>query len=361
MAVMKGFWGTGPENLSRIRVVMVDENDQNRDNGMAALIGLGCDKAMVTGCGSMAEAEKIMRQEMVDLLIIDHDPTPDATPATLTQIIHRIRHGHLGINPFVIVIVTVSSRQIKDISKLLFIGADDVVIKPLNGKVLAERVEYNAVHRRPFVVTSNYIGPDRRADDDRPSDIPQFEVPNTLLYQMTGVDQLSDMNNKAKIRATIEAISNARLEQHAQSLAVLSHLIIETSLSRFDGGERSAPTRSWLRVMLSLLRDVQRIGQNIDQHALAELACSLRQKIQQMIRRSRRANPAENASVSKDIGIALMEVDILFLRDLVDAVTMTMGMLTVPNPDICMLARSYRRHNAHPQPPTISLNLTPDQ
>ena len=360
MAVMKGFWGTGPDHLSRIRVVMVDNHDQNRDDGMNALIDLGCDAKMVTGCTVMADAEKILRQEMVDLLIIDHDPEPGASPGALTQIIHRIRHGHLGLNPFVIIIVTVSSRHIKDISKLLFIGADDVVIKPLTGKVLAERVEYNAVHRRPFVVTSNYIGPDRRADDDRPSDIPQFEVPNTLLHQMTGVDQMSDLNNKAKIRATIEAISNARLEQHAQSLAVLSHLIIETSMSRFDGGERIPPLRGWLRVMLSLLRDVQRIGNNIQHAALSELACSLRQQIQQIVRRCPK-KVADKAVFGKNGGVCLTEADIAFLRDLVDAVTMTMGMLTVPNPDIGTLARSYRRHNAHPQPPLISLKLVPEE
>lgn len=354
MAVMKGFWGTGPDHLSRVRVVMVDQDHDNRENGIKSLIDLGCAGDMVTGCPDIHSAEKILRTEMVDLLMIDHHPDPDNPIFPISQVIHRIRHGHLGINPFVIIIVTLSSQHIRDIGKLLFIGADDVVIKPLSGKVLAERVEYNAVHRRPFVVTSNYIGPDRRADDDRPSDIPQFEVPNTLLHQMVGVDQLSDANNRAKIRAAVDAITNARLEQHAQSLAVLSHLVIDTCLSRLDGAERMTPVRRWLRVMLSLLRDVQRIGHDTKNEALFALAYSMRLKIQNILRRK----PEVGVTVfGEPGGVLTTEADIAFLRDLVEAVTVTMGLMSVPNQDIPTLARSYRRHNTHPAPPSMPIRM----
>lgn len=347
MAVMKGFWGTGPDHLSRIRVVMVDDNPHSCTDGIKALIDLGCDSNMISGCESLAKAEQIMRQDMVDLLVIDHQPVPDSNAFPLGHAIHRIRHGHLGLNPFVIVIVTVSSQHIRDIGRLMFCGADDVVIKPLTGKVLAERVEYNAVHRRPFVVTSNYIGPDRRADDDRPSDIPQFEVPNTLLHHMAGVDQMSDTNNRNRIQAAIAAITNARLEQHAQSLAVLSHLVIEASLSRLESDGRSAPISSWLRVMLSLLRDIQRIARDVSNIALHDLASSMRTEIQGILRRNKAPRHK----------IILEENDISFLGDLVEAVTVTMGLMTIPNQDIPSLARSYKRHNTHPAPPSIPIKI----
>jgi hypothetical protein len=42
--------------------------------------------------------------------------------------------------------------------------------------------------RKPFVVTSDYIGPDRRQGTPRPNSAAQFAVPNTLLSKTRDPD-----------------------------------------------------------------------------------------------------------------------------------------------------------------------------
>ena len=57
-----------------------------------------------------------------------------------------------------------------------------------------ERINYLAGNRKPFVVTSEYIGPDRRSgrklkegeEADPSDDVPRIEVPNTLGAKASG-------------------------------------------------------------------------------------------------------------------------------------------------------------------------------
>ena len=273
-----------------------------------------------------------------DLIIIDQDLSPH-----IGRFIDDVRHGRYGRNPFVSLIVTTTSKDNRDIARLIRQGADDVVVKPVTARLLGERIEYVAVHRRPFIVTSDYVGPDRRLDHARPSTVEQLAVPNTLLDQLSGAPG-SRISAEDTIKNAVQAIVNARLEQHAQSLGVLSHLVLEAYFS--DGEARpgsmavgAMPVPSIgtsLRIMLSLLRDIQRIGSQVNNLAMIELSKSLRQQIQIMARHRGK----------------LSDSDIMLLKDLVEAVKMTIGVIALPNPDIHGLAKTYQKHGEQPKPPS---------
>ena len=87
--------------------------------------------------------------------------------------------------------------------------------------------------------------------------------------------------------------------------------------------------------MLSLLRDIQRIGEQLDNLAMVELARSLREQIQMIARHTGQ----------------ISDMDIMLLKDLVEAVKMTIGLTALPNPDIINLAKTYQKHGQQPIAP----------
>jgi DNA-binding response OmpR family regulator len=328
---MNGTIGPGPGTLSNARIAIAEGDDAHRTSLAETIRAIGCPN--IHEFASLAELKQGMSSgecRAPDLLILDQNLT-----SRIGDFIDALRHGRVGNNPFVVVIITCEPTDGRQITSLLRQGADDVVVKPISSRTLMERIEYVAVHRRPFIVTSNYVGPDRRIDDDRPTAAARFQVPNTLLQHLTG-DHGSGVNAADSIRETVEAIVSARLEQHAQSLGVLSHLLLEAHFGRRAPLSGSPlPARAWFNVMLSLLRDVQRIGNEVRNPALVELAKTLRQQIQTLARRHD----------------SLHEQDVNLLKDLSEAVTMTIGMIELPNPDITGLARTYQKHGQQPKPP----------
>ena len=336
VAIISSPIGPGTAAFGNAQILIAEQNGPERNRLIGILRDMGCEH--LHACESLDSVkEKIGRAVSddhdgfsPDLIIIDQHLSPH-----IGRFIDDVRHGRYGRNPFVSLILTTTSTDSRDITRLIRQGADDVVVKPISGRLLGERIEYVAVHRRPFIVTSDYVGPDRRLDDDRPSTVDQLAVPNTLLDQLSGATA-SQGDTNTTIKDAVQAIVNARLEQHAQSLGVLSHLVLE---AHFDGGsdsaQKSQPMGTSLRIMLSLLRDIQRIGSQVKNIAMIELSRSLRQQIQGIARH-------------RD---GLTEADIMLLKDLVEAVKMTIGVIALPNPDIHGLAKTYQKHGQQPQPP----------
>ena len=105
-----------------------------------------------------------------------------------TSLASRIRAGELGVNPFIGTIITVWQPSEAVIRRIVNCGTDDIIVKPLSPKQIMDRVNVVAFNRKPFVVTSEYIGPDRRSgrklkegeEADPSDDVPRIEVPNTL-------------------------------------------------------------------------------------------------------------------------------------------------------------------------------------
>lgn len=337
LAIISGTIGPGSGSFENARILIADSDAEECGRFTDAIQDMGC--ANVSAVNDLTTLKHILKGPetaglrpsiIPDLIIID-----EQISTSLGSFIDAIRHGRIGTNPFVVIIVTTRVAEARHISALIRQGADDVVVKPISSRTLSERIEYVAIHRRPFIVTSDYVGPDRRLDDDRPSTVDQLAVPNTLLQQMTG-NPVTDGGAGETIRGAVEAIIGARLEQHAQSLGVLSHLVLEAHFNQpLENPAHDKQVRGWFRVMLSLMRDIQRIGHQLDNIAMVELARSLREQIQSLARRHDQLN----------------DMDVMLLKDLVEAVKMTLGLIALPNPDITNLAKTYIKHGQQPIPP----------
>ena len=182
MAIISSPIGSGNAAFGNAQIVLAEPDDHERERLFDTLQQMGCDH--VEQCQSLKHLKQLLAQAnpdvsreafAPDLIIMDHQLSDQ-----IGNFIDGLRHGRFGRNPFVSIIVTTTNTDSRHITRLIRQGADDVVVKPITGRTLGERIEYIAVHRRPFIVTSDYVGPDRRLDDDRPSTIDQLDVPNTL-------------------------------------------------------------------------------------------------------------------------------------------------------------------------------------
>ncbi len=120
----------------------------------------------------------------------------------LCALIQSVRQGMEGHNPFIVIIATAWEKNAAMIAQVVDSGADDLLLRPFSTSLLQSRLETHIQRRKGFVVTTNYIGPDRRRDSSRPSNVEMFEPPNSLRM-------------KAKDRLTTDEIA-LRLEYELQ-------------------------------------------------------------------------------------------------------------------------------------------------
>ena len=90
---------------------------------------------------------------------------------------------------------------------------------------MLEQVGILVRERRPFVVTCDYVGPDRRKEAKRKSDVPTLEVPNSLKTKATGPKEETDAVQRA-IDEAIMDINLRKLERHAAQIAFLVDQIV---------------------------------------------------------------------------------------------------------------------------------------
>lgn len=180
-----------------------------------------------------------------DLLIIDA-----AVAGPRCAVVHDIRHGTLGLNPFVTVIVTTFRPDADIVRAAVDAGCDDLLVKPLSPAKLRDRIRTSAFNRRPFIVTHDYIGPDRRREITAEHQPQLVAVPNTLGWKERG-ETVDPGEAEALIAAARREINDQRLKRNAFQIAFLVGLILPDY-------ERREPTKT-------TLRQIRRLGSTAEE------------------------------------------------------------------------------------------------
>jgi CheY-like chemotaxis protein len=122
----------------------------------------------------------------------------------LCRTIQHLRQGGAGDNPFIVIIVTAWEKNSGLIGRVVSSGADDLLLRPFSTLLLGQRIESHIERRKGFVITTDYVGPDRRKEDShRPNSADLFTPPNSLKM-------------KAKEKLSAEAITK-RLDSELKS------------------------------------------------------------------------------------------------------------------------------------------------
>lgn len=137
--------------------------------------------------GSLAELRRMVQDESPHLIIAetaDHE-------ADVFRFVRAIRSGQISNNPFAAILLTSWRRDGDLVRNAIGCGADDLLIRPLSNSFIDDRVRTLVRARKPFIVTSDYIGPDRRKDKVRGGSAKPIDAPNVLKAVVTNdVDAL---------------------------------------------------------------------------------------------------------------------------------------------------------------------------
>jgi DNA-binding response OmpR family regulator len=200
----------------------------------------------------------------------------------VAQLVSDLRHGRLGINPYLPVILTTWGAERSVVRRLVDSGADDLLVKPLSTKALLDRLEAVAMNRKPFVVTSDYIGPDRRrVEARRESNVPLFDVPNPMRAKLTG----EGFDARALQQAVMlmnEQVNRQRLQASAFRIAFVAAQIVPLYKAQTMP---DAHTLTLLRDLIVSTEDIQRRVADTDLAHVAQLCERLLTPARQMYER----------------------------------------------------------------------------
>jgi len=143
-------------NLAAAVTMVVDDSSFALDLTAQALLGFGIRTRYA--CRSAAEAIEILRDNPIDLLVVDCEmPGIDGF-----ELIRWLRRSGLEPNAFVPVILTAAHIRRPRVTEARDCGASFIITKPFSAATLLERIVWVARDGRPFLEVGDYFGPDRR-------------------------------------------------------------------------------------------------------------------------------------------------------------------------------------------------------
>lgn len=190
-------------DFSKVRVLLGEPSPVIRRGIRQMLIQVGFRD--IDECASFDDLRHRLGEERYELLILNSEmDVNDSTP-----VIRDLRRGFIHPDPFLVVLLIVVRADETHVRLAINSGADDILLAPFTSDQFAQRLGTVHERRRPFIVTHDYIGPDRRRDP-RPgaTSARSYAVPNPYLARSTDVP---DQQYEAQAHTTLATIGRARL------------------------------------------------------------------------------------------------------------------------------------------------------
>ena len=193
-------------NFGEIKLLLGDVNPQSRQGIKGGLHMQGFRE--IDDVSNAKDFHNKVSENDYDLIVIDGS----IGVADVAAIINKIRHGGMLVNPFTIIFCVIDQPDPKTLELLADAGLDDVLVKPVSIGNIIDRVERRIKKRKAFVVTMDYVGPDRRRivrpDQEK---IPLVDVPNPLTYKaLSLMDERSFKEENNRALACIETLKVER-------------------------------------------------------------------------------------------------------------------------------------------------------
>ena len=204
--------------FDKIETMLIDPDTGSRDTLRMVLKNNGFREFRLGT--TLADVTEQFAVRMPDLLICE----ADLADGEFSEFLHGMRHQVVGTNPFLPVMALSYNPTPELVKSIIGSGADDLVPKPVSAGRLIDRIKLLIEARKPFVVTTDYVGPDRRKTSDREDTIPRVEVPSPLRAKATGTKDIA-LDQKAMADA-IAQINLRKLERYAVQIGVLTELIV---------------------------------------------------------------------------------------------------------------------------------------
>lgn len=170
--------------------------------------------------------DTLERSTGLDLLICDMD----MQNGEICDVITRLRQNQLGFNPFLCIVGFTWHPEARDVVRMVNSGIDHLITAPVSPKQILTRIKSMARQRLPFVVTSDYIGPDRRYHTHRSNDFPTMEAPNSLRDK--AIDKWDAVDFSNQLNHAVGVINASKISRHAENIAAIADKIATMSSER---------------------------------------------------------------------------------------------------------------------------------
>ena len=166
------------------------------------------------------------------------------------------------------------------VSKAVNVGADGLLVKPASPRNIYDRVQSCIEGRKKFVVTADYVGPDRRKSSRPGIDIPLLDVPNTL--RMKALGQWNAANGQ---EALAQGLVGLR-EQKARRNAFQVPFLIEFALPGMRSNPPDQMALEHLERVPAVVSDLERRYMPGELDHRVETACKALAALMDRIRKS---------------------------------------------------------------------------
>ena len=203
-----------------VEALIYDPVSANRTATRAALYALGFRRTETVP--TLEAMVDVIQKQTPDLVLAETQGAADE----LCSAIQQLRQG-AGYNPFIVIIATAWEKSSALINKVVNSGADDLLLRPFSTALLGTRIEAHIERRKGFVITTDYVGPDRRRDSGRSGDTELFDPPNSL--KMKAKDRLpADLVAKKldlELQAAREKLAGEKLRRDSFQICILWRLL----------------------------------------------------------------------------------------------------------------------------------------
>ena len=282
----------GRLNYETAETLVYDPVAANRAATRAALYTLGFRR--IETVPTLEDFTDAIRRKPPDIAFCE----AQGAVGDLCRIIQELRQGAGVLNPFIVIMVTAWEKSTTLVTRVLNSGADDLLLRPFSTALLGQRVDSHVERRKGFVVTSDYVGPDRRKDQSRPSNVELFEPPNSLKMKAKDClpPELIAQRLDVELRAAREVLNTEKLRRDAFQISILWRLIqdhmpgaatYEAELSKIVTMAKAVGRRSrdtdfetavvdWCDSILAAAEGLQAgVDRNASMHLLGHAALSL--------------------------------------------------------------------------------------
>jgi DNA-binding response OmpR family regulator len=172
---------------------------------------------------SLRDMHDSMKRRPPDLVLCE----AQGVESELCQMIQGLRQGATGYNPFVVVIVTAWENSGALVSSVINSGADDLILRPFSASTLGTRILSHVERRKSFVITTDYVGPDRNREPDKGSNVQLFHPPNSLKLKVKEPMTSEEATQKlgVMLKSAREMLNTEKLRRDAFQVCILWRLV----------------------------------------------------------------------------------------------------------------------------------------
>lgn len=273
-------------------VLLFDPQSTLRHNTRVSLLELGFGE--VEAVNSQAEFLDCLARKKYDLVVGDMS----ARDGGLKPVVPQMRRHIVGKNPFINIIVTLWDTTRDNVLEGIQSGADDILSRPMSANQLADRVQGLIVSRKPFIVTEDYLGPERRQIVRGQSQASHMVVPNSLKAKVEDRPELDA--TPENIDLAMSAVKDRRVSIFSEKFLGLSSQVVSLSQNLKELEER----RRLITRMLTMNGELIKLAEGTEYQHIIPL-CEAFSDVMKRIAQSVKEIPQQDKELLYQIPFAI--------------------------------------------------------